>query len=202
MIGCGGQIGVPAAVFDDPNYPDAPAGLERDALDETVKVFPGFGVAADQHWRLALQTADAVVYVTQVSSGWISASVRLKDGKWIPAGMGGCQLMAALSDGLGAASWALDPGFAAPKANATEMHILVWEFACSGGSPATGRMSDPIVTYSANSLIMTVGVTRVGGPATCPGPPGTPALVVLPQPIGDRTLLDGIYHPAQPPKPL
>ena len=40
-----------------------------------------------------------------------------------------------LSAEFGPASWALDPAFASPTPNATELHILVWERTCSGGSP-------------------------------------------------------------------
>jgi hypothetical protein len=108
--------------------------------------------------------------------------------------------MTAFPTGLGPASWALDPAYPAPTADSTELHILVWELACSGGSPATGRMAPPIVSYADESLTVTIGVTGVGGIATCPGPPGTPAKVVLPQPLGDRTLLDGYTHPASPPE--
>src|SRR5262249_18398731 len=148
----------------------------------------GFGITGSEHWRLAYQTEDTASYVAEVpSEGWVYASVRFADNEWGPAGMGDCRPSMAFPDGLGPASWALDPSSQAPSADSTELHILVWEMACSGGSPTTGRMAPPIVTYSDSNLVMTIGVTPVGGPAGCPLPPGTPAMVVLPQPPGGRT---------------
>ena len=201
LVGCGGSPSFPAAVFDDPNYPDAPAGPERDALPETTKVFD-FGVDATAPWRLAYQGPEGVMYVTQHGSGWISAFVHQVNGKWMPGGMGNCQPMTALPDGLGGASWALDPAYPRPKPNASELHIIVYEFACADAEPAVGRIAPPVVTYTDDTLTMAIGVTAKAGNATCEGPAPTPATVLLPQPLGHRTLLHGIYHPAQPPKPL
>jgi hypothetical protein len=107
----------------------------------------------------------------------------------------------ALSAEFGPATWALDPAFDSPRPDATELHILVWELACSGGSPATGRMSAPVIAYAAATVTITIGVRPLDGPQTCPGPPGTLAIVQLAEPLGTRTLLDGGRVPAAPPSP-
>ena len=107
----------------------------------------------------------------------------------------------ALSAEFGPATWALDPSFASPGPAATELHILVWEMACSGGSPATGRLAAPVIAYSATTVTITIGVRPFEGPQACPGPPGTPAIVQLAAPLGTRTLLDGGRVPAAPPSP-
>jgi hypothetical protein len=107
----------------------------------------------------------------------------------------------ALSAEFGPATWALDPAFASPRPDATELHILVWEMACSSGSPATGRMSAPVIAYSATTVTITIGVRPYGGLQACPGPPGTPAIVQLAAPLRTRTLLDGGRVPAAPPSP-
>jgi hypothetical protein len=107
----------------------------------------------------------------------------------------------ALSAEFGPATWALDPAFASPGPDSTELHILVWEMACSSGSPATGRMSAPAIAYAAATVTITIGVRPLGGPQACPGLPGTPAVVRLTAPRGARTLLDGGRVPAAPPSP-
>ena len=202
LVNCSNGPGFPSALFDDPSYPDAPAGLQRVALDDGIKVFGvGFGLDGSNTGNSRPKPDDTVIYVTKVGGvRWISAGVHFADGAWGPAGMGDCRPMTAFPDGLGPATWALDPSFPVPTADSTELHILVWELACSSGSPATGRMSSPIATYSDSALVMIISVTPVGGVATCPGPPGTPAMVVLPQSLGHRTLLDGSSHPPMPPK--
>lgn len=111
----------------------------------------------------------------------------------------------AVSAEFGAATWALDPQFPSPFANTTELHILVWERACSGGSPATGRMSGPVVEYTSASVTITIGVRPIqaapGMLVTCPMPPGTPATMQLGEPLGTRDLLDGGHIPPAPPSP-
>lgn len=112
---------------------------------------------------------------------------------------------AVLSAKFGPASWALDPAFASRSADSTELRILAWERACSSGSPATGRMSAPVVEYTPETVTITIGVRPLevapGAGLSCPMPPGTPAIVRLPQPLGERTLLDGGHEPPVPPSP-
>lgn len=71
----------------------------------------------------------------------------------------------------------------------------------SSGSPTTGRMSAPVVVMAAESVTITIGVRPLGGVNTCPLPPGTPAILTLPEPLGKRTLLDGGRVPPAPPSP-
>src|SRR4051812_46071140 len=118
-------------------------------------------------------------------------------------GLSGC---AGSSADFGPATWALDPAFPTPAADTSELHILVWERACSGGSLATGRMSNPLVEYTGADVTITVRVRPLtvgpGQARSCPGPPGTPMSLRLSEPLGQRTLLDGGLVPPGPPRPL
>ncbi len=111
----------------------------------------------------------------------------------------------AMSAEFGPATWALDPQFPSPIAKTTELHILVWERACSSGSPATGRMSAPVVKYTSASVTITIGVRPIqaapGTGVSCPMPLGTPATTQLAEPLGTRALLDGGHSPPAPPSP-
>lgn len=106
-----------------------------------------------------------------------------------------------VASGFGQATWALDPAFPAPTADATSLHVLVWEVACSSGHPTTGRMSAPAITITPTTVTITIGVRPLSGMQTCPGPPGTPAILTLPEALGSRTLLDGGTTPPAPPSP-
>jgi hypothetical protein len=103
--------------------------------------------------------------------------------------------------GFGPATWALDPAFPLPGPTATKLHVLVWERACSSGRPTTGRMSAPVIEGSAITVSITIGVRPMtDNPLqACPLPRGTPALIDLGEPLGDRTLLDG--RTGAPPSP-
>jgi hypothetical protein len=104
--------------------------------------------------------------------------------------------------GFGPAFWALDPTFADPAPETTELHILVWERACNSGTLVVGRMSAPAITYGPTTVMVTMQVRGLGGAQSCPLGPGTPLLVHLREPLADRTLLDGGREPpseASPP---
>ena len=103
--------------------------------------------------------------------------------------------------GFGPATWALDPAFPLPGPTASKLHVLVWERACSSGRPTSGRMSAPVIDDSATSVSITIGVRPMTDNAlhACPIPRGTPALIHLGEPLGDRTLLDG--RTGAPPSP-
>lgn len=107
----------------------------------------------------------------------------------------------AVPDGFRLATWAPDPAFPSPGPESTSMHILVWETLCASGRPTTGRMSAPAVSVSPTTVTIAIGVKPLGGVQACPGPTGTHAILVLPEPLGARTLLDGGRIPVGPPSP-
>ena len=108
---------------------------------------------------------------------------------------------AAVPDGFRLATWAPDPAFPSPGPGSTSMHILVWEALCASGRPTTGRMSAPAVSLGPTTVTIKIGVRPLGGVQACPGPTGTPAILILPEPLGARTLLDGGRTPVGPPSP-
>jgi len=107
----------------------------------------------------------------------------------------------AVPDGFRLATWALDPAFPSPGPESTSMHILVWETLCASGRPTTGRMSAPAISFGSTTVTIKIGVRPLGGVQACPGPTGTPAILILPEPLGARTLLDGGRTPVGPPSP-
>ena len=203
---CGGGRTFPASGLDAATGAEKAPGPEFDALRAGLAKFGSeFPGSADLAWRLAGHDATGAIFLARSEApgapGWVAIDVVADSGGWQPSGMGQCNPSVVLSPEFGPATWALDPAFASPTPDATELHILVWEAACSGGSPATGRMSAPVIEWAADTLTITIGVRRLDGIQTCPGPPGTPAIVTLAEPLGRRTLLDGGRVPAAPPSP-
>jgi hypothetical protein len=197
MVTCGGPP-FPASVLDQPDVEDIPADLVEHvhaAAEFWAIEFPG---AAGLRWRLIHRDDQSAAFIARQGEGWIDLGLQRDAGGWAPAGIGQCRPHAVL-DGSGHASWALDPAYPAPGPDATELHVLVTEGNCAGGIPAYGRISPPVVAYGPDSLTMTVGVQPVSGGATCPSNPPTPATVILPEPLGDRDLLDGGREPPAPP---
>lgn len=189
-------------------------GPEFDALRAALAKFgPEFPGSAQRTWRIAGRDATGALFLAAVDDDptWLAIEVTAAPGlaadpagtAWTPKQMGGCQPEVVVAAGFGPASWALDPDQPTPGPTAAELHVLVWEAACSGGAPATGRISAPVVVFGKDTVTITIGVRprRTSGDmlVTCPGPPGTPAILRLPEPLGARTLLDGGRIPASPP---
>jgi hypothetical protein len=209
-VTCGGP-GFPLAGLNAPTGAESAAGPEYEALRESLaefgRAFPG---SEKWTWRLADRDAKGAVFLARTDEaeppGWVSIVVTTDGTTWKSGGMGYCDPHVVLSPEFGPASWALDPAFPPPTATSTEIHILVWERACSGGSPTTGRMSAPVVDYGEGTVTVTIGVRPVRVPPGmalgCPGPPGTPASLRLREPLGLRKLLDGGHVPAAVPSPM
>jgi len=206
---CGGRT-FPASGLEAPTGAEKASGPEFDALRATLaKLASEFPGASGWSWRLAGRDASDATFLAQSNAleppVWVSVEVTTGANGWQPGSMGQCNLRVVLSAEYGPASWALDPAFPAPTADTTELHLLVWEIACSSGSPATGRMSAPVIESTSSTVTITIGVRPLpaapGTAFSCPMPKGTPASLRLAEPLGKRTLLDGGTVPPAPPSP-
>lgn len=208
-VTCGGRA-FPAAGLDAPVGALNESGPEFDALRAAITKFgPEFPSSSDWSWRLAGRDATGAILLAETDAlgppGWVSVEVAADATGWLPLNMGQCDPLVVLSPEFGPATWALDPQYPAPTETTRELHILVWERACSSGSPTTGRMSAPVIEYASVSVTITIGVRPLqvepGTLLTCPMPPGTPTSLRLGEPLGARTLLDGGHVQPAPPSP-
>lgn len=195
-----------ASALDNPTGAEKESGPLFDALRAAFARFDFDEDVSHLGWLAAQQDQSGTLFLAHTDSSppaWWYVLVTADGPGYTPAGMGGCNLNVQISKEYGPAHWAPDPAYAPPDASTTELHILVWEIACSGASPTTGRMSAPVVEYAAGTITITIGVRPLtgSGAITCPLGPGTPAIVTLPQPMGDRTLLDGYVSPPVAPSP-
>lgn len=209
MATCGGRS-FPIGGLTAPTDAARAVGPEFDALRAAFAQFGReFDGAAAWAWRLAGEDGAGAIFLARTDAlgepGWVSAEAEHGADGWKVVNMGQCRPHVVLSPEFGPATWAFDPAYLRPDATTTQLHILVWERDCSGGAPATGRMSAPVVEYGQDSVTITIGVRPVqlapGTAVGCPLPPGTPASLVLAEPLGHRTLLDGGVLPPAPPTP-
>lgn len=195
----------PASALDNPTGAENESGPLYDALRKGFAMFDFEQDLSRLGWLLVQQDPRGALFLARSDApppAWWYVLVTA-DGGYLPAGVGQCNLNVQISTDFGPAYWAIDPDYPGPNAATTELHILVWEVACNGGSPVTGRMSAPVVEYAPDTVTITIGVRPLTGTGviTCPLGPGTPAIVTLPQPLGDRTFLDGYVSPPVPPSP-
>jgi hypothetical protein len=92
---------------------------------------------------------------------------------------------------LGAAAWWLDPEAPAPTAGSTSIQALVLEEACASGKSAKDRVELPLIDLSETAVTVTFGIRPLPGSQDCQGNDPFPVTFQLPEPLADRTLLDG-----------
>ncbi len=93
---------------------------------------------------------------------------------------------------VGPASWWLDPATAAPSATSTTIHALVLEHACVGGKSPKGRVEPPLIDVEDTAVTITFAIRRLAGEGDCIANLPFPVTITLPEPLGNRTLFDGI----------
>ena len=97
-------------------------------------------------------------------------------------------------DGLNEATTTLDPR-SLPHPGDRNIQLLVHELSCAGGQQATGRIRVPVLEVTVEEVRVAIGVTTQDGMQNCPGHPPTPYTLELPEPLGDRSLVDVSVYP-------
>ena len=172
-------------------------GLEFDALRQAFDTYrDAFGDLSPLPWILVERDDYGATFLTQRDSGWLEEMVVAGAGGWVPSTLSECTPRPFTADDGGPATWALNPAFPAPEASSTELHLLIVENACASASSPVGRVLPPIVDYGTDTLTANIRVRPIGGIANCPGNPSQAITVVLPQPLGGRSVVGGV-PPAQ-----
>jgi hypothetical protein len=96
------------------------------------------------------------------------------------------------------ATWTFDQNEEIGPAT-TEFTAWVTERDCASGQPSADRIHGPDIQTSDSAVVVTFRVRPLGGFQQCPSNPASPIIVRLPQPLGDRPLLDGGRQPPTEP---
>jgi hypothetical protein len=96
-----------------------------------------------------------------------------------------------VSGEMGAAAWWLDPKAPPPTATSTSIRGLLLEEACASGKSPEGRIEGPLFDLTETAVTVTFGVRARPGVQDCQGNPPFPVTFKLPEPLAERTLLDG-----------
>lgn len=196
--GHGDMPGFPLARLDQPGgvdpAEDQPAALLHATLRETKGLSEAEGLPGEG-WIRAAQTDDVVLFVARgKSAAWSMVKVELRDGVWTADSYGQCHLQPELPGGANLAVFrvALDEEL---TLETTEVEVLVTEMECNSGQDARGRIRTFSITPAADSVTVIFTVVPRPGGHECQGNPETPFTLALPEPLGDRVLLDGSEVP-------
>jgi hypothetical protein len=153
----------------------------------------------DSGWTFVGRDATHAEYVTDGGDqGFFSVTLAKEVGPWQVTGWGGCSPMRVLPEGVGNASWAVAPGQSIGPAT-MRFEALVTEQACASGRSSEGRVVGPDILEVDDEMLVTFGVRSLPGDQECPGNAPTRVVIVLPEPLGDRRLLDGSTLPPRQP---
>lgn len=148
-------------------------------------------------WYRVADTGLEVLFVARGTAlvPWMQVAVYDSGAGWVLRSYGACTLSVSYPDGIGGATWSLDPGSPAPGPESREIHTLIVETACASGKSPEGRILDPLIVHGADSVVIAVAVRPRPGAQDCQGNPAFPLTIVLSEPLGDRVLLDGSAFP-------
>jgi hypothetical protein len=96
---------------------------------------------------------------------------------------------------VGPAAWWIDPAAIPLSPKATKIPGLIREQGCASGRSPEGRVLDPAIFSADDAMLVTFWVRRPSGNQECPRNPDFPVEITLPEPLGDRKLLDGSAIP-------
>jgi hypothetical protein len=151
-------------------------------------------------WRLLARTDDEALFGRGNPPRLLTVAVR-QDARrrtWKRTAISAARPLRATRDGIRASSWRLDPT-QQPDPEATVLRVLVTEQTFSGAQYAHGRVLAPDLYFDGEQLLLTMFVTpRPGFQNRAPNPE-TPVRITLPNPLGQRQLVDGALYGATAP---
>lgn len=194
-VTCGGPPGF------DPALLDGPGGVER-GEDPTAAALRAAVEGGDSDilpetgWIEVTRTDEIVRYLAHGGDGpgLAIVTIRQRDGQWLPDASGRCDLRPEVRDGLNLAQFRVAPHEQLTE-DTTELDVLVLEMACTSGEDAQGRIVEPTIVDGSDALTVVFATVPQDGAADCEITPETPFVLQLPEPLGDRTLLDGAEIP-------
>jgi hypothetical protein len=197
-VTCGGPA-FPASVLSERGSAETAMGPEADALRALLARPEADDLLPPTGWRTAVHTEDTVVFIADVEAigdepTFADVTLELADGAWQMHGFGQCRPVADVGPGLGLAEFRV-AAHETLGPETTEIDVLVTERACNSGGDARGRIVEPAIIPRADAMVVVFGVVPRSGDQSCQGNPETPARLVLPEALGDRTLLDGSAVP-------
>ena len=154
----------------------------------------------DGDWQVINIDENHATFAVTAPEGFGSATFeRTSRDNWVIVGSGTgppCEPVVVLPEGLNRVAIRLG---SIPSPEDTSIRLLVTEESCASGREMGDALLGPQVIETDEAVLVAFAAVSPIGPAECPGNPSTPVTIRLSQPLGQRTLYDGLHVP---PKPL
>jgi hypothetical protein len=148
-------------------------------------------------WQILHRTDDEIQLVAKGDDGRLTFMYVTDDGdgwSWAGASLPGdpCELEFVVPDHLNAVDWRLDPDGGELAAASTDLHVVLNERECVGGQEIGDRLIGPQVVMTETQVFVAFAAEQPDGDAfDCQGNPDMPFVVELPEPLGDREIVEG-----------
>jgi hypothetical protein len=147
-------------------------------------------------WMILRETADEILLVYSDGTELAFMSVSREEGEWVWSGSqtsaDPCPLHYLVPDGLNTVDWRLAPGEPS-DATATTLDVVVSERECVSGQAVGDRLLGPQVVMTEDALRMAFAAEPPPGDAfDCPSNPEALVTVELPEPLGERAVIEGL----------
>ena len=168
-----------------------PWRTERRSPDELAAVLEG--------WRILASNENLRLFGKGAPPTLITVGVKRERGKrWVIGGVSPARQLRASRAGIRASSFRVDPE-RPPTPEDSVLALLVTEQTRAGGRLAYGRFQAPDLYLDEHEALLRCFITPLQGWQAGTRPWETPVLVQLPEPLGERTVVDGaIYFQGTP----
>jgi len=148
-------------------------------------------------WQLLHRTAEQATLVARSNGtlAYMFLDREVDAWKWGGSSLSGsrCDLQYAIPAGLNTVGWRLDPAVSEPGPLTTELHVLLTERECVSGQAIGDRLVGPQVVMTDTEVRLAFAAERPPGDAhTCQGNPETSYVVELPEPLGEREIIQSM----------
>jgi hypothetical protein len=147
-------------------------------------------------WRELAATEDEILYAKGRPPQLLTVAIkRGRRDRWSVIGVSNSRPLRASRQGVRASSWRLDPAFETSPDH-TELHVLVTEQTQATGVLADDRLLAPDLYLGAEELVLRCYIKGLEGYTGRTRRYETAVTVKLPEPLGERALVDGaLFEP-------
>lgn len=148
-------------------------------------------------WQLLHESPEEAILVTPTEENLAYMFLTRRDEGWSWSGSSingnPCELQYAIPEGLNTVEWRLDPSGPQPGPDATGIDVLLTERECVSGREIGDRLLGPQVVMSDTEVRIAFAAEPPPGDAQdCQGNPEMAYTVDLPEPLGDRDVVEGM----------
>lgn len=196
MVSCGHGAFPIGALEDIRPLAEADPGGVTEAIEPFLASEEGDFWPQDG-WQILHETDSEVRLVAETDSGLAFMSVT-NDGsgwEWSGSSMAGdeCNLEFVVPENLNTVEWQLDSDADALTPESTEIPVILNERECVGGQQIGERLVGPQIVMTDRQVFLAFAAERPEGDAfECPSNPDMAYTVELPEPMGDRELMEGL----------